>query len=207
MATRRAWLVLWGVIALWFGAAATGMFLLWRYKATPGETASAPGRWPEASIIKRSSGKPTLVMLAHPHCPCTRASMEELAALMTRFHDKVDAYVLFLKPEGVDEGWDKTGLWDRAGQIAGVTPVRDQGGAEAARFGAKVSGQTVLYAADGRLLYSGGITGSRGHVGDNVGTRRIASLIDSGTADRASGPVYGCSLEDPETQGAPGGPP
>ena len=37
------------------------------------------------------------------------------------------------------------------------------------RFGAETSGQTLLYDRDGRLLFSGGTTGSRGHDGDNAG--------------------------------------
>ncbi len=196
---------MWGVIIAWAAVTVTGIVLLWRYKATPGEPAEAPRRWPAASSIRLSPDRPTLVMLAHPHCPCTRASLDELAALMTHFHDRVDAYVLFLKPAGVAEDWDKTGLWDRARGITGLTALRDEGGVEAELFGAKVSGQTLLYDPGGELLFSGGITGSRGHVGDNAGLRRVESLISSRAADRATSPVYGCPLHDPDPHLAQGG--
>ena len=72
---------------------------------------------------------------------------------------------------------------------------RDADGVEAARFGAKTSGQALLYAADGRLLFHGGLTPSRGHEGDNEGLRRVTAILD-GKAARDESPVFGCSLRD-----------
>jgi hypothetical protein len=57
---------------------------LWNYESTPGVAAATPGRWPADSRIKPDADRATLVMLAHPHCPCTRASIGELARLMTQ---------------------------------------------------------------------------------------------------------------------------
>jgi len=189
--------VKWRVIALvWAATVFTGMILLWRYKATPGPAADAPSMWPDASSVKRVVGRPTLVMFAHPHCPCTRASLAELATLMSGRTD-LTAIVLFAKPEGTPSAWEQGELWDKAARIAGVTPMLDDRGVEAARFGSKVSGQTMLYDASGRLLFSGGITGSRGHVGDNIGRTRIAALLSTGHADRNGSHVYGCALQNP----------
>ena len=63
--------------------------------------------------------------------------------------------------------------------------LRDDDGAEARRFGAETSGQTLLYDARGALAFSGGITGARGHAGDNAGRaslRRADSIASQ--ADR-----------------------
>jgi hypothetical protein len=78
-----------------------------------------------------------------------------------------------------------------------VRVAPDRNGVEARRFGAGTSGHVVIYGGDGRLLFSGGITGARGHVGDNVGLERaIASLrADSPTCARS--PVFGCLLGEP----------
>lgn len=55
---------------------------------------------------------------------------------------------------------------------------------------------SMLYGADGRLLFSGGITGSRGHSGDNEGRRAIVSLLTGEGAYKSDTPVFGCSLFD-----------
>jgi hypothetical protein len=51
-----------------------------------------------------------------------------------------------------------------------------------------------LYAPTGKLLFSGGITASRGHEGDNVGRSAIVSFILNGHAPVNHTPVFGCSL-------------
>jgi hypothetical protein len=76
--------------------------------------------------------------------------------------------------------------------------VADDGGVESQRFGALSSGQALLYGADGRLLFAGGITESRGHQGDNAGESAIAALVlGAGRSGQSSStPVYGCPLFD-----------
>jgi hypothetical protein len=181
---------------LWMLMVSTGLWVLWGYENAPGAVAKPPQRWPADSRIQLSQGRATLVMLAHPHCPCTRASIGELASLMAHAQDRVTAYVLFLKPAGVSDNWEQTDLWQSAARIPGVKPLMDDDGAEARRFRAATSGQTVLYDAEGRLLFSGGITGSRGHSGDNAGRSAIVSLVGAGVAERAETFAFGCPLFD-----------
>lgn len=171
-----------------------GIGLLWDYENSPGPTAVAPFRWPADSRIKLATDRATLIMLTHPHCPCTRASIGELARLMAQAQGRVTTYVLFLKPAGSSEDWEKTDLWQSAASIPGVAVVVDDDGGEASRFHAVTSGQTVLYDAEGHLLFSGGITGSRGHSGDNAGRSAIVSLLNTGEAERAETVVFGCPL-------------
>jgi hypothetical protein len=170
---------------------------LWTYESTPGDVGAVPRSWP-GSRIQRAPGRATLVMLAHPHCPCTRASMDELAQIMASAQGRVVAYVLFLKPKQAGGDWEKTDLWQSAAAIPGVTVLSDLDGGEARRFGVKTSGHTLLFDSDGRLRFSGGITESRGHSGDNAGRSAIVSLLNNHRADRAQTSVFGCSLEDPK---------
>lgn len=188
----------------WLFAVSAGLLVLWGYENTPSMGAKAPGSWPADSHIQRAPARATLVMLAHPHCPCTRASIGELALLMAQSQGRVTAYVLFLKPPGFSDEWERTDLWQSAASIPGVNVMVDESGAEARRFQAATSGQTMLYDADGRLLFSGGITGSRGHSGDNAGRSSIVSLLNTGTAERAETFVFGCQLfgANSECQGA-----
>jgi hypothetical protein len=139
-------------------------------------------------------------MLAHPHCPCTRASIGELASIMAHSQGRLTAYVLFLKPQVFSEDWEKTDLWQSAATIPGVTVIPDDDGREARLFRAVTSGQVVLYHSEGRLLFSGGITSSRGHSGDNAGQSSIVSLVNAGVPVRTETFVFGCPLFDPNSE-------
>ena len=191
----RAWIVT-ASAALWLAAIGVGFGMLWKYQNSPGAAGVPPSQWPAVSRVEMGAGRATLVMAAHPHCPCTRASIGELALLMARCQGRVSAYVLFLKPRGFAEGWEKTDLWESAARIPGVTPVSDEDGIEAGRFNATTSGATMLYGVDGRLLFSGGITPSRGHSGDNNGRSAIVALVNGDMAAPAAAPVFGCPLPD-----------
>ena len=168
--------------------------MLARYDNGPGASAQAPPEWPAGSQVVLDPAGPTLVMLAHPRCVCTRASLAELAELMARATHRPKAYVVFIKPGGVGERWERTDLWKTASAIPGVTVLRDDHGVESRRFGAETSGQTLLYAADGQLLFTGGTTGARGHVGNNNGRAALLAMLSDQTPERTSSPVFGCPL-------------
>lgn len=189
---RYLWFLV--VAVAWLGTVMSGLFALWAYENRPGVDASAPPQWPAASALAAATDQPTLVFIAHPQCTCTRASLDELAEVLARTPERPRTYVLFLRPAAFDAGWEQTDLWRRAEALPGVTILRDIDGVEAARFGVVTSGQTLLYGADGTLIFNGGITGSRGHVGDNAGAAALLALLTDGHADRRSASVFGCSL-------------
>ena len=164
-------LIVWGLIVI------LGWTMLSRYENTPGEAQASPQSWPAISQIPRTVGLPTLVMFVHPHCPCSRASMKELSLIMTHCQKNVRAQVVFLKPEEFSQDWVKTDLWKNAINIPGVEAVVDDHGKEAKIFHADVSGQVMLYDILGNLVFSGGITSSRGHEGDNDGRDAIVSFL------------------------------
>jgi hypothetical protein len=70
------------VTLLWLSIAGAGLWTLCGYENAPGIAAEAPHQWPTESKIARPFDKATLVMLVHPHCPCTRSSIGELAEIM-----------------------------------------------------------------------------------------------------------------------------
>lgn len=125
--------------------------------------------------------------------------MEELARIVARRPGRAVAVVLFLRPEGFAQGWERTDLWRAAEAIPGVTALADPGGVEARRFGARTSGQVTLSGPDGRLIFRGGITGARGHAGDNDGADALLALLAllAGAAPGvARAPTFGCPLFD-----------
>jgi hypothetical protein len=188
----RWWL--WVATTLWLVAAAAGLAVLWQYDNAPGESATAPKTWPTGSHLVRAVGQPTLILLAHPQCSCTRASLAELAEALARATIRPKTYVLFLKPEGFSDDWAVSDLWRAAAAIPDVTVIRDDAGTEARRFGVSTSGQTLLYDNAGTLLFAGGITGARAHQGDNDGRRSIVALLNQKAPARTETNVFGCSL-------------
>jgi hypothetical protein len=198
---RRLPWVLAALVAGWALAVLSGFAWLQDYASTPGRGADAPAVWPADVALARSPGRHTLALLAHPRCPCTRASLAELARLMPRLEAPVDAYVLFVEPAGTD--WAHGDLWDLARAIPGVVAVDDRGGTVADALGVHTSGQVVVYDPAGRLQFAGGITPARGHEGDSGGADAIAILVRPRarpTAPPAASTslVFGCDLHDPE---------
>ena len=184
----------------WAGTAVFGGYALLKYENSPGQVGQVRSAWPADSKVQLATDRPTLVMAAHSQCPCTRAGLAELAQLMAHVQGKVQVYVLFYSPRDSGADWQNTDLRRSAAQIPGVMVLSDIDGEEAQRFGAETSGHTFLFDARGRLLFNGGITGSRGHSGDNAGASSVVSLINNRRSERANSFVFGCSLKDSNKQ-------
>jgi len=179
---------------VWIFGVGFGLKGLFEYAGAKGDSGSPPAKWPASTVIDAPRDLPVIVMIAHPQCPCTRASLSELAKIMSGRQSKVRAYVLFLKPKDFPDAWTKTDLWTTAGSIPGVTVLRDFEGHEAAKFNVSTSGHTLLYDGNGDLVFSGGITGARGHAGDNQGVDLILCSIDHVNGGTRSTPVFGCPV-------------
>ncbi len=182
---------------VWLLVVVCGMCITMNYEATPGVAAAPSGDWPIASRIHPATDRATLLVMAHPQCPCTRATIDQLNELLAQCPGKVQVYVLFWKPKGYPLDWEKTALWKSAAAIPGVKTLTDEGGLEAHRFHASTSGQVFLFDSSHRLIFSGGITAGRGHAGDNAGRDTIVSLLTTGKAKRNKTFVFGCSLFSP----------
>ena len=179
---------------LWGSLLVVGFLFLAQEEFTPVEVSIPMTLFPPGSAVRLVSDKLTLVLFVHPHCPCTRASLHELDGLLAETQNRVSATVVFTIPDGVSPGWEQGDLWNSATNIPGLRVITDQGGGEAHQFDVEGSGHVLLYAPSGKLLFSGGITSSRGHEGDNVGRSAIVSFVLNGHARVSHTPVFGCSL-------------
>ncbi len=178
---------------LWLTAVTGGLAWMTCYEYAPGVVGVIPSAFPSTAGVVRVPRQFSLVMLVHPRCPCSRASIGELEKIMARCQGRVHAQVLCYKPDGAADDWAQTDLWRSAAAIPGVCVVADEAGREAARFGGEVSGQTALFDDTGRLLFHGGITSGRGHAGDNAGSDAVLALVN-GATQRASTHVFGCPI-------------
>lgn len=192
MRERRAGV--WVTAAVWLVGVAVAFFALEAYKATPGAAGGAPAHC--AHDLPRGA----VLLFLHPHCPCSRSSVAELAAVLTA-RPAAPAHVYFVRPGGAPEGWDRPALWEVVARMPNVTVHCDERGGLARRLGAKTSGHALLYDARGELRFSGGITAVRGHEGDNVGRRSLLAALDGGAPMALHYPVFGCPLLGPEDQG------
>jgi hypothetical protein len=186
-------------ISLWLALVGAGFCWLAIHESRPGAAADGPRVWPADSRLSRDPGRWTLVLFLHPHCPCSKATLDELFNVIPQYAGRARTYVIFCKPGGTPDGWEKTATWRRADSIGGVTVCTDEDDTERRCFGALTSGQVFLYDNhDGRLCYCGGITRARGMAGQNPGRQAIESLLSGGPATIYEGPVFGCPLVDPE---------
>jgi hypothetical protein len=181
------------IFAMWLTAVGVGLASLTVYKSTPGIDASSVSDWPIDSQLVRDAQRPTLLFFAHPRCPCTHSSLTELKAALAKTDGAISIRILCYQPRNADATWNSSGFQQSAARIHGVQIIVDRDGAEARRFGATTSGHTFIYGADGRLVFRGGVTGARGHIGANPGRTAVANLAGGRLAPAAT-PVYGCPL-------------
>jgi hypothetical protein len=197
-ATRHHWHIMIGGVA-WVVLVASGFVVFGMYQSTPGSVGQEPRGWPIDSRICLAADRDTLVMFAHPRCPCTQASVAELGRIVSRCQGRLETRVLFYVPPGARSDWTNGSIWTAAAAIPGVQVFGDAGGKEAARFGAESSGHVLLFEPSGRLLFSGGITGLRGEEGDNLGRQAIITLVNDGQSDESRSLVFGCPIKDRPT--------
>jgi hypothetical protein len=188
---------------VWLIAIGAGGTVVLSYETSPGQTGTIPKYWPRESTLERAADRPTLIMIAHPRCPCTRASIGELAKIVAQTQSRVRTYVLLWKPAGAEREWTANNLENEAKEIPGIQVLDDVGGQEAQRFGIETSGHTVVFNKAGELLFSGGITQSRGHSGDNAGEEAIVSLINQGSAPLRSTVAFGCPIKERNREQTP----
>lgn len=196
----------------WLLALVGGVAAMTRYEVTPGAASELAGDWPVESPFPPSGDAWTLVMCLHPQCPCSRASLHELGALLRECDTPVTTQLVFLQPEDPDQSaeWRQSPLWDAARALPNVSLHADPGGVVTQLFGARTSGAVFLFDAQQRLRYSGGVTGARGHVGENAGRAQLLACFthnDFQSATHSSNdtpsspdscPVYGCPLRHSE---------
>ncbi|NOJ93006.1 RedB protein [Corallococcus sp. CA049B] len=181
----------------WLVASVLGLGLVWSHANAAGPAATPPVRLPER--FTRAPGAWTLLVFLHPRCPCSRATLAELAKLLDRHGARLSTRVFVWAPREAPPGFERSELWTRAVALPGVEVVADVDGQVARELGARTSGQLVLFSPDGVERFAGGITPTRGHEGDSAGGGAIRDLLDAELSGPVTAPVFGCALQTPLT--------
>ncbi len=179
---------------LWAALLFTGHVVLFEYEMTEGPLANSKRIFPEKSSVQLTHGRQNIILFLHPACPCSAASVDEFRDLMREGEkDSVGKVVFFMPPDQESE-WSLLPLISSVKRIPNVSIVYDTNGAESDLFGATTSGHVFIYDSRGVLQFSGGITGSRGHTGDNKNFEIAKNTIIARNPKYATTPVFGCSL-------------
>lgn len=182
-------------VAVWLAVTAAGLAALASYSATAAPEGRAPERWPSECGVERLSGRATVLLFLHPHCPCSRATIAMLHRCIARSGGEPDVVALVYAPTSMEASWADGPLRELAAKLPGVRVVNDPDGREARRFGAAASGHIVAYDAAGSLAFEGGITASRGHEGDNFGADVLTAVLRDQPIAPARAPTYGCEID------------
>ena len=196
---QRWWIQI--AIIVWSVACAAGFWKLWVYGNTPSVSGEMnPANWQIPAELVVTEDVHAMYVFAHPKCPCTRATFNELERLQAQFEGRMAIRVVFFEPMDADASWRRTGLWAQASQFPNAEIIPDPGGALAHSAGATSSGTVGVFDPDGQLLFWGGITPSRGHEGESVGLISVRSVLSGGEPIQSRCDAFGCEIFD-ETVG------
>ncbi|HBJ36692.1 MAG TPA: hypothetical protein DDZ51_18435 [Planctomycetaceae bacterium] len=192
---RRQAILPW-VAAVWMIGVFAGFTAIWTHASTPGETGSATDPWPKGTPLVLDTQVPTMVVFIHPECPCARATLAHLASIIDRA-SVVVSIVSMTPPVDREPKSDLAGCRQQLETLAThplVTRIDDIEDSITNRFGASTSGDCFLYSTNGNLMFRGGVTASRGHLGDNAGLQLVVDRINDPFKPYESFPVFGCPL-------------
>lgn len=184
------------LIVTWLLLVITGVGYLDYYKNSPGALdVSLVSQWPKLSKIPFDSRKPQLLLFVHPKCSCSVASLTEFSKLARAIGAKAVVRIIFSQPKGMKDQVENSDLWKQAKDYSGIDLIADREGGEQFIFGVKTSGETILFDENGKKIFHGGITPSRGHEGDSKGQDYILSWFKGLRKERNTASVYGCGIE------------
>lgn len=170
-----------------------------------GPVGSVQKNWPALSKIHRDDRRPSLLLFLHPNCSCSKASVGELERLLVYTKDQADVRVIFARSQENETPVMQTAIWKQVQELSGVKEIIvDETDFESQLFGAKTSGQTFLYDENGKLVFAGGLTPSRGHMGDSVGREAILSWLQTKKSNLMISSVYGCLIRKPSSDESAG---
>lgn len=134
-------------------------------------------KWPESSEIERNDQAPHLLVFVHPYCPCTRATL-------TNLHDSIrskllNVTVVQLRSARFENVHSPISTIEEVIRGRDWNLVFDTEGVEARKFGVVTSGECLLFAPSGKLVFSGGVTALRGHSGTNRSLSTLLAHIDA----------------------------
>lgn len=187
---------------VWLVGIAIGSYFMFQHEYTPGAQEPAPQQLP-ADLEKQfgaSEKKLTLVMAVHPDCPCTSASIEQLDRFLALHEKDTRAIALFWTDRSGNppsNSLENNSYWQRLQKLDAVSLMKDPEGKTAESLGSLVSGTVTAYDAEGKLVFQGGLTATRGHAGPSPALDALNAILAGKPIPEISTTMsFGCSLND-----------
>jgi hypothetical protein len=149
-----------------------------------------------ARAIALDASEHTLILFLHSHCPCSVASLEQLAALRSA----APAAKVYVVASGAGAANRQAPNLEFASSIPGVQMWLDNSGEETARFGCHTSGDVLIFNPQGQLKFSGGITAARGDRSQNLAFESALCALRERGSTFVCAPVFGCPVQSPGGQ-------
>jgi hypothetical protein len=176
------------LVAAWIAALAYGSHVMMTYDTTAGRSAK---RAPAVSSSKVRAW--TCVMVVHPDCPCTRASLSALREIVARYNERVEFRIVMVsETPRLDSPNFEAACKIPEAAVSWITPQRAD-----ELYDSYTSGQAFILDRNGDVAFSGGITPGRGTDKPEFALQLFESVL-AGKPVRKSSPVYGCELQTEE---------
>ncbi len=157
-------------VLVWAVVSGLGLWALTAYNFTPSARAEVLTTWPADT------------------------SLMEATHLIQDLDDEIHWIAVLQQSAQASNDTFTPSMTTLAAKIPGLTTFIDKGSVEARRFGARTSGEVLLFGPDGKLRFHGGLTRGRGHEGVSIGTLAVRDWVRFGSAARDTCNVYGCQL-------------
>lgn len=181
-------------VIVWAALIGLGLVSLLVYHNSPGRRSDHFLFWQENRLVSLDTTRDNLLVFIHPQCPCSKATLAELARIQADCGNRLCTNVAIYQPDA--EGWSNTSIVRQALDIPLVHVFADPNGELATLFGAETSGHVMLFSPDGQRIFSGGITPGRSHEGDSLGREAILGYVNHRELSCGTSHVYGCPIVD-----------
>ena len=98
------------------------------FETKPGLPPTPPPVWPRQVKVTHVPNKNQIIVIAHPQCGCTQATLQQLAEVTD-----AAVSVLVYRPDS-KSNWGKSPIWQQVRLIKGASVDWDDGGKTAPRF-------------------------------------------------------------------------
>jgi hypothetical protein len=187
--TRLRGILFFLAFAIWLVIVGFAFHKAMQWESSPGKAASAP------LILPTKTDRTRLVLVIHAMCPCSYATLKNVLSLPPSELAQVDITVVFTGPGATSDSTAPNIRLAKTLKTASLIYCGEQEAVQ--KYHAHTSGQCFIYNRTGNLVFSGGLTSTRGGEGDSAGLNALRLTLQ-GKECPSMAPVFGCALETPQ---------
>lgn len=184
----------WTFAATWLVLVVFALTSFTAYKGVAGPSQTLQSSVAQTLPSHSDEGTTRLIAFVHPFCPCSLATLSNIDLATTRIASPIEVSIVISDLSSNANEVSPAESFSRRFPKWSVSKLSLE---EINRRGVATSGHVLLIAKDEQILFSGGITKARGHVGECRGLNELIHAAEqtqnTGSEVRAL-PVFGCSF-------------